>query len=191
MVQASEVPYRTEIQMPGPAIGSEHFRQVMRMFPSAVSVVTALDRQRLPRGLTCSAVTSLSMDPPTMLVCVNRNNGSLDAIRGSKGFVINLLRAGRETVSRVFASAASDKFSALGWTPAPASGLPWLAEDALAFIDCKLVAELSAGSHAILIGLVADGGLAPATEEGPLVYWSHRYGGWRADGDLSWDSAGA
>ena len=174
------IPYRTAIRLPEPSVPREQFRGVMRMFPSAVSVVTALDACAAPRGLTCSAVTSLSMDPPTMLVCVNQANGSLSAIRRSGGFVVNLLRAGSEAVSEVFASASADKFGALAWRPSPGSGLPWLAEDTLAFVDCRLVAEVAAGSHAILVGLVTHGDLASATGDGPMVYWGRRYGRWRA-----------
>ncbi|MES9542855.1 flavin reductase [Actinomadura sp. NPDC000600] len=175
------VPYRTTIRMPEPGVAREQFRGVMRMFPSAVSVVTALDARAVPRGLTCSAVTSLSMDPPTMLVCVNQANGSLSAIRGSGGFVVNLLRAGSEAVSDVFASASADKFGALAWRPSPGSGLPWLAEDALAFVDCRLIADVAAGSHAILVGLVTHGDLTSATEDGPMVYWGQQYGCWHAN----------
>lgn len=170
---------RTEIPMPQPAVPSGHFREIMKIFPSAVTVVTALDAEGRPRGLTCSAFCSLSMDPPTMLICVNRRNGSLAAIRSSGGFVANLLRAGRERVSERFASAASDKYSDLNWRPSPTSGLPWFPDDALAFVECRLIAELDAGTHAILIGLVEQGGVQEPVGP-PLVYWHHSYGRWTA-----------
>lgn len=171
------MPYHTEITMPGPAVPRETFRQVMKVFPSAVSVVTALDRQGLPRGLTCSAVCSLSMDPPTVLICVNQRSGSLSAIRDSGGFTVNLLRCGRHHVSDLFASDSPDKFSALTWRPGTVSGLPWLFNDSLACLDGRLVAEVVVGSHAILVGLVTDGQVNPH-EDGPLVYWHQRYGRW-------------
>jgi flavin reductase (NADH) len=174
------VPYHTEIAMPGPAVASDLFRQVMKVFPSAVSVVTALDEQGLPRGLTCSAVCSLSMDPPTVLVCVNRRNGSLSAIRASGRFAVNLLRSGRNHVSNLFASASPDKFSALTWRPGLVSGMPWLYEDSLACLDGELVADVAVGSHAILVGLVTDGQVH-THEDGPLVYWRQRYGRWVHD----------
>jgi flavin reductase (DIM6/NTAB) family NADH-FMN oxidoreductase RutF/acyl carrier protein len=149
----------------------------MGVFPAPVSVVTALDERGVPRGLTCSAVTSLSMEPASLLVCVNRGNRSLDAIRRSGGFVVNLLRAGRGDVSDVFASRSPHKFAERRWRASPASGLPLLFGDALAFVDCELQTEITAGSHAILIGLVrASGTNLPA--HGPLVYWRRAYGGW-------------
>ncbi len=170
-------PHATDLQMPELGSDAETFRNVMGVFPTPVSVVTALDEQAVPRGLTCSAVCSLSMDPPSLLICVNRNNRSLEAIRHSGGFVVNLLRAGRHEVSDTFASRSPQKFTDLRWHPSPASGLPLLFGDALAFVDCNLQAEVVAGSHVILVGLVRESGMnVPA--HGPLVYWRRSYGGW-------------
>jgi len=107
---------RSEVPLAGAACDADCFRQVMGMFPSPVSVVTALDRDGEPRGLTCSAVCSLSMEPPALLCCVNRRNRSLDAIRDSGGFAVNLLRAGRKDLSNVFASGNSAKFHFYGIT---------------------------------------------------------------------------
>src|SRR3954469_24509248 len=67
------------------------FRGVMSSFPTGVGVVTALDEQDQPRGLTCSAIASVSLAPPLLLVCVDLTCGSLRAIRHSRGFVVNFL----------------------------------------------------------------------------------------------------
>jgi flavin reductase (DIM6/NTAB) family NADH-FMN oxidoreductase RutF len=177
------LPYTTELDVPAPAAFGDDFRRVMSAFPSGVSVVTARDAEGRPRGLTCSSLCSLSMDPPMMLACVNRRNGSLAAIRASGGFAVNLLRAGRGVVSDEFASASADKFSRVRWRPSPRSGLPWLLDDSLAFVDCRLVADLAAGSHTILVGLVVDGRDVPAdgagepVEDLPLVHWRRSYHG--------------
>jgi flavin reductase (DIM6/NTAB) family NADH-FMN oxidoreductase RutF/acyl carrier protein len=136
-----------------------------------------MDEHGIPRGLTCSALCSLSMAPPSMLICVNRRNRSLDAIRHSKGFMVNLLRAGRTEMSEIFASAAPSKFVNTDWQPSPSSGLPFLIRDALAFVDCGLQAEIEVASHAILIGLVRGSGTG-AADGGPLVYWRRSYGRW-------------
>lgn len=175
------LPHRATIPMPGSCATTDDFKEAMRLLPSPVSVVTAMDEQGLPRGLTCSAVCSLSMAPPAMLVCVNRKNRSLDAIRHSRGFVVNLLRAGRMEMSEVFASARPAKFVNTGWRPSPVSGLPLLARDALTFVDCQLQAEIEVGSHAILVGLVRGSGTG-TPDGGPLVYWRRSYGGWAAHG---------
>jgi flavin reductase (DIM6/NTAB) family NADH-FMN oxidoreductase RutF len=178
------IPYTTELDVPAPAAFGDDFRRVMSAFPSGVSVVTARDEKGLPRGLTCSSLCSLSMDPPMMLACVNRRNGSLAAIRASGGFAVNLLRAGRGVVSDEFASASEDKFARVRWRPSPRSGLPWLLDDSLAFVDCRLVADLAAGSHTILVGLVVDGrdvaeegGDSTPGDDRPLVHWRRRYHG--------------
>jgi flavin reductase (DIM6/NTAB) family NADH-FMN oxidoreductase RutF len=169
----------TTVPMPESQAWVEEFKETMRFMPAPVSVVTALDEQGMPRGLTCSAVCSLSMAPPSMLVCVNRQNRSLDAIRYSGGFLVNLLRAGRDEMSEVMASSDPSKFVGAQWQPSPSSGLPLLATDALAFVDCDLQAEIMAGSHAILIGLVRGTG-TETPDSGPLVYWRRSYGGWAA-----------
>ncbi|WP_433889051.1 flavin reductase family protein [Streptomyces sp. CA-111067] len=169
----------SEIPLMGPVADAQDFRQTMGSFPTPVAVVTALDSDGVPRGLTCSAVCSVSMDPPSMLVCVNRRNGSLDAIRHSGGFVINLLCDDRQHVSDVFASASPQKFADAEWQPSPISGLPHLHDDSLAFVDCRLQAEIVAGSHAILIGTVRSSGAGGRTpDSGPLVYYARSYGRW-------------
>jgi flavin reductase (DIM6/NTAB) family NADH-FMN oxidoreductase RutF len=177
-------PGRTEILLPPSGVDTQAFRAAMGAFPSPVSVVTALDEQGIPRGLTCSAVCSLSMAPPSMLICVNRRNGSLQAIRCSGGFVINLLRADRREVSDLFASSSPAKFATTGWRRSEASGLPVLADGVLATVDCQLQAEIVAGSHVILVGLVRAPASYPATA-GPLVYWQRRYGAWVPGGPAS------
>lgn len=170
--------YRTAIPMPEPVSSADDFRAAMRLIPSPVSVVTANDEQGMPRGLTCSAVCSLSMAPPSMLVCVNRRNHSLDAIRHSTGFIVNLLRAGTIEVAEIFASSAVSKFTCTLWQPSPLSGLP-MVSGALAFVDCSLQAEIDAGTHAILIGLVRATGTS-SPDGGPLVYYRRSYGRWAA-----------
>jgi flavin reductase (NADH) len=171
------MPGQLDIALPADRGGAREFRDAMGVFPAAVCVVTALDDEGIPRGLTCSAVCSVSMEPPCLLVCVNRRNRSLEAIRHSQGFVVNLLRAGRYELSNLFASASPDKFAEAPWHPSPASGLPLLDADALAFVDCALSTEIHAGSHAVLIGLVRESGAAEPGD-GPLVYWQRNYGQW-------------
>jgi flavin reductase (DIM6/NTAB) family NADH-FMN oxidoreductase RutF len=171
------IPFRAGIVMPEPAVPREVFRQVMLRYPSAVNVITALDSSGEPRGLTCSAVCSLSMEPPAILACLNERNGSLAAVRESGCFAVNLLRDDRGHVSDTFASPSPDKYRDLIWRPGPATGMPWLYDDALAYVECRLVADLTAGTHAILIGLVA-GGIADSDGAGPLLYWDQQYGRW-------------
>lgn len=161
----------------GPSALEQAFRRAMGSFPSPVAVVTALDGDGLPRGLTCSAVCSVSMAPPSMLICVNRRSGCLDAIRASRGFMVNLLGEGGDAVSDVFASASPQKFTGVRWRPAGEQGLPLIEDHVTAFIECALHAEIVAGTHAILIGLVRSSGRLPQ-RRGPLVYYDRAYGRW-------------
>lgn len=175
MRHAGPVPFRAGIAMPEPAAPRELFRQVMLLYPNAVSVITTLDSGGEPRGLTCSTVCSLSMDPPTILACLNERNGSLAAIRERRAFAVNLLGTDGSHVSNVFASDSADKYDGLAWRPSPVCGMPWLHEDALAYVECRLIGDLTAGSHAILLGLVT-GGHADSGGGTPLVYWNRQYG---------------
>jgi flavin reductase (DIM6/NTAB) family NADH-FMN oxidoreductase RutF len=153
------------------------FRGVMSSFPSGVGVVTTLDEDGQPRGFTCSAICSVSLDPPLMLVCVDRRSGSLRAIRHSNGFVVNFLGKDAASVSQVFASPENDKFGAVEWQPNEETGLPVLNADALAYADCRLEREILAGDHAIVIGCIRDGGV-PDPSHRPLLYWRRQYASW-------------
>lgn len=168
---------RTQVPNTRALVDGDMFRETMSSLPTAVSVVTALDSGGQPRGLTCSAVCSVSVDPPQVLVCVNQRNGSLSAIRHSGGFVVNVLGASSAGLSNRFASPVAEKFADVSWRPAPNSGLPMLEGVAHAFIDCELTADIAAGTHSILVGAVhACGTDFDAIH--PLLYWRRAYGTW-------------
>lgn len=167
--------FRTEVPSARCRVDGDAFRDVMASLPTAVSVVTALDQEGSPRGLTCSAVCSVSANPPQVLVCINQRNGSLAAIRHSGAFVVNILGSTSAGLSDQFASSAAEKFGDVDWRPAPNSGLPVLAGSAHAFIDCELAADITAGSHAILVGAVQACG-TDLDSVHPLLYWRRAYG---------------
>jgi flavin reductase (DIM6/NTAB) family NADH-FMN oxidoreductase RutF len=172
--------FRTEVPCADCRVDGTAFRETMASLPTAVSVVTALDSDGVPRGLTCSAVCSVSADPPQILICVNQRNGSLAAIRHSGAFVVNVLGSSSATLSNRFASPIDEKFADVAWHPAPSSGLPVLDGSAHAFLDCELTADIIAGSHSILVGAVhACGTDLDATH--PLLYWRRAYGTWLQD----------
>lgn len=168
---------RVTLSMPEAEHPADAFRRVMAVFPTAVTVVTSLDADGDPRGLTCSAVASVSADPPLVAVCVNQRNGSLTAIRDSGGFALNLLAAGSAHVSDTFASPSPAKFRSVRWRPTRVTGLPWLAHDTAAMLDCRLAADVEVATHAVLVGLVVDSAVGRCAD-GPLMYWQRAYGGW-------------
>jgi flavin reductase (NADH) len=149
------------------------FVEIMASFPSGVGVVTTLDGHE-PRGLTTTAVASVSAEPPLLLVCVDVTSRTLPSLLERRGFVVNFLRAGRDDLARQFASKAERKFDGIRWKPSPA-GLPVLHEDAVAWAECATEREIEAGDHLILLGVV-EAGAALRPDEAPLVYHRRRYG---------------
>jgi len=152
------------------------FFAIMSAFPSGVAIVTTLDADSLPKGLTCTATCSLSAEPPLLLVCIDRRSTSLPALRHSGRFVVNYLLAGRGELSNRFASRDQDRWTGIAWRPTR-HGLPWLHTDSLAHAECTLVSETDGGDHVVVIGRV-DGGQAPAPGTKPLMYFRRSYATW-------------
>jgi flavin reductase (DIM6/NTAB) family NADH-FMN oxidoreductase RutF len=151
------------------------FRHVMGAFAAGVAVVTTVEEGGQPRGLTTTAVTSVSLDPPLLLVCVSRQSRTLPALRRAGRFTVNLLDAEFSAVAHHFASTLDDKFAALTWRPGP-NGCPLLHEHALAWAACRTENELEAGDHVIFIGHVVEADAS--TGSSPLTYFRGRYGSW-------------
>jgi flavin reductase (DIM6/NTAB) family NADH-FMN oxidoreductase RutF len=151
------------------AVEPDLFREIMASFPSGVVVLTALGEDGRPHGLTVSAFSPVSLDPPLVLVCVDRTSNTLPAIRASGFYTINVLQAGRQELARLMATKSPDKFEALEWSPAPVAGAgPVLAREAAAFACCEIERELEAGDHLIFVGRVLAGGVFEGRT--PLVY---------------------
>jgi flavin reductase (DIM6/NTAB) family NADH-FMN oxidoreductase RutF len=152
------------------------FFAIMGAFPTGVAVVTALDVDRQPRGLTTNALCSVSADPMLMLVCVDKNSNTLPALRHSQLFVVNYLSASRGELANTFASKDPDKFAHVSWRPAQ-NGMPWLHADSIAHAECSVQREIEAGDHFIFLAQV-DAGQPPAPGTKPLIYFRRTYGTW-------------
>lgn len=152
------------------------FRAIMGSLPTGVCVVSAIDKEDEPRGLTCNAVCSVSQEPPLVLVCVDLLKESLHALRDSGGFVVNVLREDRSRVSQLFASPSASKFDGVFWEASEVLKLPMLTTDALAYAECRIVADLQVGDHAILVGMIVGG--EPPLGGRPLMYWRRGYSNW-------------
>jgi flavin reductase (DIM6/NTAB) family NADH-FMN oxidoreductase RutF len=158
------------------AIDQELFREIMSAFPTGVAIVTAGTAE--PKGLTLSAFSPVSLDPPLVLVCIDKTSNTLPAIQSGGGFTVNLLRAGREELAQRFASKAEDKFAGLRWErPAIEEAGPILVDDTVAHVCCKVYSSLEAGDHWIFVGSV-DAGERDATEV-PLIYGHRTYTTWQ------------
>lgn len=146
------------------------FRQVMGHFPTGVTVVTTY-HQGKPSGLTVSSLASLSLNPPLVLVCVDRASNTLPLFRESKSFAVNFLTAKQVHLSRCFAMPSEDRFEHFCHVSyhIASTGAP-IIDDVLAFIDTRLVAEYPGGDHVIFVGKVealgTAGKVAFASKEG-------------------------
>src|SRR3989442_3864892 len=132
-------------------VDRETFAEIMASSPSGVAFVTTLDEAGEPKGLTTSAVASVSAEPPLLLVCVDFTSRTLPALRAGGRFLVNFMRAGTAELCRLFASKAEDKFAAVAWRPTE-SGMPLLHEDAIAWAAGVTVQEVEAGDPVVLVG---------------------------------------
>jgi 3-hydroxy-9,10-secoandrosta-1,3,5(10)-triene-9,17-dione monooxygenase reductase component len=148
----------------------DELRQAMAPVPTAVAVVTA-PGLAWPSGATANAVTSLSLDPPLMLACLDRESRTLAELTRSRRFGICFLGAGDEELARLFAtkSPPSDKWRDVAW--GRHAGVPVL-ETALAWFACELREVHGGGDHEVAIGEVVELGGAGGD---PLVFWAGRY----------------
>jgi flavin reductase (DIM6/NTAB) family NADH-FMN oxidoreductase RutF len=156
-------------------MGIDHatFRAAMARFPGAVTIITA--RQGTERrGITATAVCSVSAEPPSLLVCVNRKTGTCAAIRESRMFNVNLLPDPASPLAMRFAGAdgvtGEDKFSQGSWI-GDRRGLPLL-DEALIGFSCDVSEMVEAGSHTVFIGEILDIRLSDGA---PLVYEQSRF----------------
>jgi flavin reductase (DIM6/NTAB) family NADH-FMN oxidoreductase RutF len=146
------------------------FRAAMRHVPSSVTVVTSL-RDGEPRGLTLTSFASVSVDPPALLVCVNREARSYLYISESKVFCVNVLSGEQRHIGEHFAGKVRDRqFETIEYG-VDATGAPVLA-NAIAHFDCRVLEEHHVGSHSIFVGAVVS---CSARTGSPLGYFDGGY----------------
>ena len=152
----------------------DDFRGAMRQLTGGVSIITA-GRGRDISGMTVSSVASLSVDPPVLIVSVNRASSSWPLLKRYGFFGVNILTAGQIDIAERFAGKGglkgADRLAGAEWTMR-ASGVPLLA-GALAAIDCEVEETIERHSHAIIIGRVLDVVVSP--RKAALAYWQGQY----------------
>lgn len=152
------------------AIDRSELRRVMGHFATGVAVITTRDLDGKPYGLTANALCSVSLDPPLLLVCVDKRAESHPAFGRSGAFAINILAREHEDLSRRFAVSGGDKFVDVAHSSG-VTGVPLL-EGALGAVECRVVAEHDAGDHTIFIGKVEE---LVASEGDPLLFFRGKY----------------
>jgi 3-hydroxy-9,10-secoandrosta-1,3,5(10)-triene-9,17-dione monooxygenase reductase component len=159
-------------------IASDTFRQVMGRFATGISVVTTFDGEA-PVGITVNALSSVSLDPPLVMVALDRSRFITPMVRSAGRYAVNVLGEGQQALSDCFAHApvspGRENFCGATWSAGP-TGLPLL-DGAIATLECTVVQTFSAGDHDLFIGRVdaLDAPVAEADNEIPLLYFRRRY----------------
>lgn len=146
----------------------------MSTFCTGVTIITAAGRDGRKHGLTCTSLASVTVSPPTLMVCLDVRSGTLAAVRDSGRFAVNLLHDGGRRAAEVFSSAVPDRFERIPWCHGKAGGL-WLMEDAFAMAECRVAEAVAIGDHVAVFGEVVN---VEQREETPLLYGMRRFASW-------------
>ena len=152
------------------AIDSREIRKVMGHFATGVAVVTTKDKAGLPFGLTVNAFTSLSLNPPLVVVCIDKAAQCYSCFEESKVFAVNVLSEDQEELSRRFATKGIEKFGEIKWHRGE-NNVPLL-DGSIGTIECKIVNSYEGGDHTIYLGEIVS---ANATGDRPLLFFKGKY----------------
>jgi flavin reductase (DIM6/NTAB) family NADH-FMN oxidoreductase RutF len=154
-------------------LSAAEFRHAIGHFATGVTVVTSIGPDGVPVGTTANAVSSLSLDPPLILVCFDRASLTLEAVRSHGAFAVNVLAAPQQHLSANFARrGVAAVWDGVRHRPGP-TGSPRLA-DVLATLECTVEYQVPGGDHEILVGRVRHAETA-GTDAEPLLYWRGGY----------------
>ncbi len=150
---------------------SRTLRDALGCFATGVTVVTCLGPDGTPAGLTVNSFTSVSLDPPLLLVCIAKQAASSAALTSASHFAVNVLQTGQQPASIRFSTRDEDRFGTTPWSCGEA-GAPILAESVGVF-ECERYAVHDGGDHHILIGRVVKASFDASLD--PLLYFPGRY----------------
>jgi flavin reductase len=156
-------------------VSGDEFKLVMRRFAASVNVVTSADGTK-KNGMTATAVCSVSSDPPSALIIVNKANRSHPIINGTKAFAVSVLSANQRQIASHFASKLQDPFAEIHHSIGK-TGCPIIA-GADAHIECTVIEQMDVGTHTIFVGKIVAAGAANGE---PLLYHEGRYVGITGD----------
>ncbi len=146
------------------------FRQLLSRFATGVTVATTVDGHGRPVGMTASAVSAVSLEPPLLLVCVSHAADFHEALATADAFALNVLANDQEPLSRTFAEKGTDRFAELDYDMGP-NGQP-LISGVTAHIFCSKWGQRTVGDHTIFFGQVVGGAVF---DRPPLVHYRSRY----------------
>jgi flavin reductase (DIM6/NTAB) family NADH-FMN oxidoreductase RutF len=154
------------------AIDQRHFRDVMGVFATGVTIITT-SVDSVAHGITANSFTSVSLDPPLMLFCLGKSSTNFDAFMGTDSFAVNILASDQDKLSSHFAMFEGDRFDGTAWTQWE-TGAPIL-DGVVAAADCVLEARHDAGDHVIIIGRAVRA--ESLSDAAPLLYHRGKYAG--------------
>lgn len=152
------------------------FRRALGTFVTGVTVTTTVGPGGEPVGMTANAFTSVSLDPPLVLLCVARSASSFPALQQAGRYAVHILEARQRGISDAFARSAGDgvdKFAGVSWRPGP-HGLPLL-DDYLTRLECTVVDSIDAGDHVLFVGRVDEVDVRDSDGCAPLAFFRGRY----------------
>jgi len=152
------------------SVSPDEFRSALGRFPSGVTVVTTTGPDGSDQGMTVSAFCSVSLEPPLVLICIEKSASAYEALTTSPAFVVNILSAAQEQIARRFSIVDIDRFEGVGYSRSR-NGFA-IIDDVLGVIECNRVSSHEGGDHTIILGEVE----ATRAETGtPLLYYRGGY----------------
>ncbi len=152
------------------SIEKNELRRVMGHFATGVTIITTISKDGTPYGLTANAFMSVSLEPPLLLISVDKKAESYPYFEQSRVFTVNILRDDQEALSRKFAVSGGNKFEGVAYHRG-ANNVPIL-EDTLAHIECRLYATYDGGDHTLYLGEVLE---AQTRKGKPLLFYRGGY----------------
>ena len=146
---------------------SKFLRKTLGKYSTGVTVVTSIDNDRNPIGMTVNSFTSVSLLPALVLWCIDKKQPSYSSFMNAEGYAVNILSKDQNDLCYKFASQLDDKFENVDWETSE-NGFPLL-KNSLAWFDCKKWNYYSGGDHQILVGEVTS---FDSFELEPLTYWN-------------------
>ncbi len=151
-------------------IETQELRRVMGHFATGVTVITTKDKDGTPQGLTANAFMSLSLNPPLVLISVDKGATCYVCFEAGSGFTVNFLAEGQEEISKRFATKGIDKFNGLQWHPGGNGAA--IIDGVIGYVECKITQCHDGGDHTIVVGEILN---VSATGDRPLLFFKGKY----------------
>ena len=151
---------------------ARRFRDVLGRYCSGVTVVTSMSAGE-PVGMTCQSFSSVSLNPPLVMICPAKTSRAWPRMRQAGFFCVNILSAEQQEISNNMATKGAEKFDGVGWKPAP-TGAP-VVDGVLGYVDCTIDTVHEAGDHYIVVGRVKELAMGDAAGDDPILFYQGRY----------------